>query len=139
MSKASNILPQVQPTTGPDGLISTGVYEAGATAAGLLLDLPAPFVNAPAGRRTLKIVRSYQSDSGQTYTRTELVAWSSVVEIYLKIRQTRDDDFIQQFVGSDDQIREQQRREKRRIQVKCICLHFYLLTIYGSLSRILSQ
>ncbi|KAA3676946.1 transcription initiation factor TFIID subunit 1 [Paragonimus westermani] len=96
------------------GTISNStVYEASASAAGTILDLPPP--RSTATRKLLRIMRTYSED-GQQYTRTELVPWSPVVEIYLKIRQTRDDDFIHNFVDSDDQFREQQRKEKRRLQ-----------------------
>ncbi|KAF6779571.1 hypothetical protein AHF37_01021 [Paragonimus kellicotti] len=96
------------------GTISNStVYEANASAAGTILDLPPP--RSTATRKLLRIMRTYSED-GQQYTRTELVPWSPVVEIYLKIRQTRDDDFIHNFVDSDDQFREQQRKEKRRLQ-----------------------
>ncbi|KAG5445975.1 Transcription initiation factor TFIID subunit 1 [Clonorchis sinensis] len=96
---------------GPAG--NNTIYEASSAAAGTILDLPPPWPSAT--RKLLRIMRTYSED-GQQYTRTELVPWSPVVEIYLKIRQTRDDDFIHNFVDSDDQIKEQQRKEKRRLQ-----------------------
>ncbi|CAH8845943.1 unnamed protein product [Trichobilharzia szidati] len=89
------------------------VYDASATAAGTILDLQPPWPNA--NKKMLRIMRTYSED-GHQYTRTELVPWSPVVEIYLKIRQTRDDDFIHSFVDSDDHFREQQKKEKRRLQ-----------------------
>ncbi|KAH8877599.1 Transcription initiation factor TFIID subunit 1-like [Schistosoma japonicum] len=92
---------------------STMVYDASATAAGAILDLTPPWPNA--NKKMLRIMRTYSED-GHQYTRTELVPWSPVVEIYLKIRQTRDDDFIHNFVDSDNHFREQQRKEKRRLQ-----------------------
>lgn len=104
-------------TTGDNAGFGTNtetVYDANATSAGVLLDLNAPWPNAT--KKMLRIVRTY-SENGHQYTRTELVPWSPVVEIYLKIRQTRDDDFIHSFVDSDDQFKEQQRKEKRRLQV----------------------
>ncbi|VDP93332.1 unnamed protein product [Echinostoma caproni] len=97
---------------------SSQVYEASAQAAGTILDLAPPWPNAT--RKLLRIMRTYSED-GQQFTRTELVPWSPVVEIYLKIRQTRNDEFIHNFVDSDNQFREQQRKEKRRIQV-CVCV-----------------
>nr|VZI42241.1 unnamed protein product [Spirometra erinaceieuropaei] len=93
--------------------VPSTVYEANSTSAGEILDLPPIFPSAQ--KKVLRIVRTY-STGGQQYTRTELVPWSPVVEIYLKIRQTRDTEFIHNFIGSDDQFREQQRREKRRLQ-----------------------
>ncbi|CAH8545195.1 unnamed protein product [Schistosoma rodhaini] len=89
------------------------VYDASSTAAGTILDLTPPWPNA--NKKMLRIMRTYSED-GHQYTRTELVPWSPVVEIYLKIRQTRDDDFIHNFVDSDNHFREQQRKEKRRLQ-----------------------
>lgn len=102
----------------PSSTGSSTIYEASAQAAGTILDLPPPWPNAT--RKLLRIMRTYSED-GQQYTRTELVPWSPVVEIYLKIRQTRNDEFIHNFVDSDNQFREQQRKEKRRIQV-CVCV-----------------
>ncbi|VDO86009.1 unnamed protein product [Schistosoma mattheei] len=94
------------------------VYDASSTAAGTILDLTPPWPNA--NKKMLRIMRTYSED-GHQYTRTELVPWSPVVEIYLKIRQTRDDDFIHNFVDSDNHFREQQRKEKRRLQVINYC------------------
>ncbi|CAH8517039.1 unnamed protein product [Heterobilharzia americana] len=100
--------------TGPVvGGSGSTVYDASANAAGTILDLTPPWHGA--NKKMLRIMRTYSED-GHQYTRTELVPWSPVVEIYLKIRQTRDDDFIHNFVDSDDHFREQQRKEKRRLQ-----------------------
>lgn len=103
------------------------IYEASAAAAGAILDLAPPW--HAASRKMLRIIRTY-SENGHQYTRTELVPWSPVVEIYLKIRQTRDNEFLHTFVDSDDQFKEQQRKEKRRLQVcniYCIYFIFHLL------------
>lgn len=90
------------------------IYEADSTSAGTILDLPPLFPAAQ--KKMLRVVRTH-SNGGQPYDRVELVPWSPVVEIYLKIKQTRSTAFIHDFVGSDDQFKEQQRKEKRRIQV----------------------
>ncbi|VDL96352.1 unnamed protein product [Schistocephalus solidus] len=103
----------VAATSTTSAAATSTVYEANSTSAGEILDLPPLFPSAQ--KKVLRIVRTY-STGGQQYTRTELVPWSPVVEIYLKIRQTRDTEFIHNFIGSDDQFREQQRREKRRLQ-----------------------
>uniref|UniRef100_A0A0R3X8A0 Bromo domain-containing protein n=1 Tax=Hydatigena taeniaeformis TaxID=6205 RepID=A0A0R3X8A0_HYDTA len=90
------------------------VYEASAASAGTILDLPAPFPNAQ--KKMIRITRTYCKGTDREYSRTEVVPWSPVVEIYLKIKQTRDIEQIHTFVGSDEQFKEQRRKEKRRIQ-----------------------
>ncbi|CUT98613.1 transcription initiation factor TFIID subunit 1 [Echinococcus multilocularis] len=90
------------------------VYEASAASAGTILDLPAPFPNAQ--KKMIRITRTYCKGTDREYSRTEVVPWSPVVEIYLKIKQTRDLEQIHTFVGSDEQFKEQRRKEKRRIQ-----------------------
>ncbi|VDD79558.1 unnamed protein product [Mesocestoides corti] len=90
------------------------VYDANATSAGTILDCPAPFTNAQ--KKVLRIVRTFGEGTDRQYTRVELVPWSPVIEVYLKIKQTKDVEQIYTFVGSDEQFKEQKRKEKRRIQ-----------------------
>lgn len=116
-SDTANVQQQQQPGVVAVGTETTtlSVYEASATSAGTILDLPAPFPNAQ--KKMIRITRTYCKGTDREYSRTEVVPWSPVVEIYLKIKQTRDLEQIHTFVGSDEQFKEQRRKEKRRIQV----------------------
>merc|ERR1719315_533406 len=49
-------------------------------------------------------------------TRTELVRKSLVIETYVKVRNTKNEQFIRQFATMDDQVKEEMKKEKRRIQ-----------------------
>lgn len=68
-------------------------------------------------KRLLRVTRTFVNEEGKTYTRTEIVRTPGVIDIYLKIRQTKEENFIRQFAGSDEQQKEELRREKRRLQV----------------------
>ncbi|KAL5968160.1 Transcription initiation factor TFIID subunit 1 [Taenia solium] len=115
-SDTAHVQQQQQPGVVAVGaeMTALAVYEASAASAGTILDLPAPFPNAQ--KKMLRISRTYCKGTDREYSRTEVVPWSSVVEIYLKIKQTRDLEQIHTFVGSDEQFKEQRRKEKRRIQ-----------------------
>ncbi|KAL5109890.1 Transcription initiation factor TFIID subunit 1 [Taenia crassiceps] len=115
-SDTANAQQQQQPGVVAVGAETTTltVYEASAASAGTILDLPAPFPNAQ--KKMIRITRTYCKGTDREYSRTEVVPWSPVVEIYLKIKQTRDLEQIHTFVGSDEQFKEQRRKEKRRIQ-----------------------
>ncbi|BFZ24166.1 hypothetical protein BsWGS_27204 [Bradybaena similaris] len=66
--------------------------------------------------RKLKIVRTFHDDTGRQYQRSEMVTNPVVIDAYLRIRQTRDPNFIKQFAAMDDQQKEEMRKERRRIQ-----------------------
>ena len=97
---------------GGGGLGNSSIAGGGAEAAGGL----GAAGNGP--RRLLRITRSFVNEEGKTYTRTEIVRTPGVIDIYLKIRQTKEESFIRQFAGSDEQQKEELRREKRRLQVR---------------------
>lgn len=46
----------------------------------------------------------------------EVVRKPQVIDTYVKIRSTKDDNFIRQFATLDDAQKEEMKREKRRIQ-----------------------
>lgn len=71
-------------------------------------------VNHPG--RVLQIHRTYKNADGKEYTRTEVVRKSAIIDVYMKIRTTKDDAFIRQFALLDDQAKEEMKKEKRRIQ-----------------------
>ncbi|XP_055893415.1 transcription initiation factor TFIID subunit 1-like isoform X2 [Biomphalaria glabrata] len=66
--------------------------------------------------RKLKIVRTLRDDTGRQFQRSEMVTNPVVIDTYLRIRQTRDPNFIKQFAAMDDQQKEEMRKERRRIQ-----------------------
>uniref|UniRef100_A0A146L8G5 Transcription initiation factor TFIID subunit 1 n=5 Tax=Lygus hesperus TaxID=30085 RepID=A0A146L8G5_LYGHE len=66
--------------------------------------------------RILKIYRTFRDTEGKEYTRTEVVRKPGVIEMYLKIRSTKDEAFIRNYSTMDDQLKEEMKKEKRRIQ-----------------------
>ncbi|CAL8079003.1 unnamed protein product [Orchesella dallaii] len=66
--------------------------------------------------RVLKIHRTFKNADGKEYTRTEIVRKSAIIDVYMKIRTTKDEAFIRQFALLDDQAKEEMKKEKRRIQ-----------------------
>merc|ERR1719348_1234998 len=66
--------------------------------------------------QVLRITRTFKNAQGKEYTRTELVRKPLVIETYVKVRNTKNEQFIRQFATSDDQIKEEMKKEKRRIQ-----------------------
>ena len=71
-------------------------------------------VNHPG--RVLKIHRTFKNADGKEYTRTEIVRKSAIIDIYMRIRTTKDENFIRQFALMDDAAKEEMKKEKRRIQ-----------------------
>ena len=72
--------------------------------------------SASAGK-ILKIYRTYKSPDGKEYVRIETVRKPAIIDTYVRIRQTKSDEFIQKFATAlDEQQKEEKRREKRRIQ-----------------------
>lgn len=67
-------------------------------------------------RRILKITRTFKDAEGKEYTRVEIVRRQPVIDAYVKIRTTKDEQFIKQFATLDEQQKEEMKREKRRIQ-----------------------
>ncbi|XP_056630576.1 transcription initiation factor TFIID subunit 1 isoform X2 [Diorhabda sublineata] len=66
--------------------------------------------------RILKIIRTFRNPQGGEYTRVELVRKPVVIDAYVKIRTTKDEEFIRQFATLDEAQKEEMKREKRRIQ-----------------------
>ncbi|XP_077971618.1 transcription initiation factor TFIID subunit 1-like [Styela clava] len=66
--------------------------------------------------RCLKIYRKFKSEGGSEFVRVETVRKPDVIDAYLRIRNSKDEDFIRKFIMLDEQHREEMRREKRRIQ-----------------------
>uniref|UniRef100_A0A671L622 Transcription initiation factor TFIID subunit n=1 Tax=Sinocyclocheilus anshuiensis TaxID=1608454 RepID=A0A671L622_9TELE len=73
-------------------------------------------LNSSATGRRLKIYRTFCDEDGKEYVRCETVRKASVIDAYLRIRTTKDDDFIRKFALFDEQHREEMRKERRRIQ-----------------------
>ncbi|KPU79562.1 uncharacterized protein Dana_GF17182, isoform D [Drosophila ananassae] len=66
--------------------------------------------------RILRITRTFKGNDGKEYTRVETVRRQPVIDAYIKIRTTKDEQFIKQFATLDEQQKEEMKREKRRIQ-----------------------
>lgn len=66
--------------------------------------------------RILKITRTFKDQEGKEFTRVEIVRKQPVIDAYIKIRTTKDEQFIKQFATLDEQQKEEMKREKRRIQ-----------------------
>ena len=67
--------------------------------------------------KLLKIYRTFKSSDGKEFVRIETVRKPAVIAAYVKIRQTKDPEYIRKFATAlDDQQKEEIRREKRRIQ-----------------------
>ncbi|TRZ01483.1 hypothetical protein DNTS_031895 [Danionella cerebrum] len=73
-------------------------------------------LNSSATGRRLKIYRTFCDEDGKEYVRCETVRKPAVIDAYLRIRTTKDDDFIRKFALFDEQHREEMRKERRRIQ-----------------------
>lgn len=71
-------------------------------------------INQPG--RVLKIYRTFRDSEGKEYTRSEVVRKPAVIDMYLKIRNTKDEAFIRHYATMDDQLKEEMKREKRRLQ-----------------------
>lgn len=67
--------------------------------------------------KILKIYRTFKGPDGKEYTRIETVRRPAIIDCYVRIRQTKNNDFIRNFANAlDDQQKEEKRREKRRLQ-----------------------
>ncbi len=67
--------------------------------------------------RILKITRTHRDeDTGKDYTTVEIIKKPLIIDAYLKIRTTKDDDFIRQAFALDEEEKEQLRKERRRLQ-----------------------
>ncbi|XP_064636542.1 transcription initiation factor TFIID subunit 1-like isoform X2 [Lineus longissimus] len=71
---------------------------------------------ASIGGRKLKITRTFRNENGKEYVRTEVVRKPSVIDTYVRIRQTKDPSFIKQFATLDEAQKEEMKKERRRIQ-----------------------
>ncbi|XP_050998691.1 LOW QUALITY PROTEIN: transcription initiation factor TFIID subunit 1-like [Acomys russatus] len=72
--------------------------------------------NSPAVGRCLKIYRTFQDEDGRKYVRCERVREPDVIDAYVHIRTTKDEEFIRRFALFDEQHQEEMRKERRRIQ-----------------------
>lgn len=66
--------------------------------------------------RVLKINRTFRDSNGREYTRVEFVRQSSVIDVYMKIRATKDEAFIRQFAAPDTAEKRRIMIEKRKIE-----------------------
>uniref|UniRef100_A0A915E187 Uncharacterized protein n=1 Tax=Ditylenchus dipsaci TaxID=166011 RepID=A0A915E187_9BILA len=66
--------------------------------------------------KKLKIFRTFKGEDGKEWTRLEVISHPQLIEAYVRIRTTKDNDFIKVFAQSDEGFKEEKRREKRRLQ-----------------------
>ena len=67
--------------------------------------------------RLLRITRTFKTNDGKEYTRTEFVRKTAVIDTYVKIRTSKDEAFIKTFAGQlDEAQKEEMKRERRRLQ-----------------------
>lgn len=67
--------------------------------------------------RILKIYRTFRNAKGREYVRIETVRKPAVIDTYVRIRTTKDPNFIRQFASTlDEHQKEEIRKERRRIQ-----------------------
>ena len=66
--------------------------------------------------KVLRITRTIRDPNGKVYTLSEVVRKPLVIETYLRVRQTKSEDFIKQFATPDEAAKEEMKKEKRRIQ-----------------------
>ncbi|XP_044017521.1 transcription initiation factor TFIID subunit 1-like isoform X2 [Aphidius gifuensis] len=72
--------------------------------------------NALQPGKVLKISRTFHNADGKEFTRIEIVKKPAVIDTYIKIRESRDENYIRNIASPDDQQKEMIKREKRRIQ-----------------------
>merc|ERR1719411_1704523 len=68
------------------------------------------FIGEIEAGQVLRITRTFKNAQGKEYTRTELVRKPLVIETYVKVRNTKNEQFIRQFATSDDQVKEEMER-----------------------------
>jgi hypothetical protein len=71
----------------------------------------------PNMHRVLRITRTYRDEeTGQEYTKVETVKKPLIIDAYVKIRTTKDDEFIKSAFALDEDEKEKLRKERRRLQ-----------------------
>jgi hypothetical protein len=71
----------------------------------------------PNTHRLLKITRTYRDEeTGVEYTKVEVVRKAMIIDAYVKIRTTRDDEFIRTAFALDETEKDKLRKERRRLQ-----------------------
>ena len=66
--------------------------------------------------RILKIHRTYKGPDGNEYTRNEIVRNPDIIDIYMRIRTTKDESSVRKFAYWDDPHKEDMKKKKRRMQ-----------------------
>ena len=68
--------------------------------------------------RILRITRTMMDENGKEFSRVEIVRKSSVIDLYVKIRNTKDEKFIKHYAVQDEVIKQAMRRERRNIMAQ---------------------
>lgn len=66
--------------------------------------------------QVLKISRTFQNENGQTFVRHELVKKPEVIQAYIKIKNTKDDEFINKMCNSKLSLKDFLKREKSKVK-----------------------
>ena len=70
------------------------------------------------GSRILRITRTIKDEYGEEFSRVEIVRKSSVIDLYVKIRTTKDEKFIKHYSVQDELIKQAMRRERKNIMAQ---------------------
>ncbi|CAO1362793.1 unnamed protein product [Diamesa tonsa] len=72
----------------------------------------------PSSSRFLRITRTIRDENGNEFSRVETVRKPAVIDLYVKIRTTKSDEFIKHYAVQDEKIKEAMRRERRNIMAQ---------------------
>merc|ERR1712141_711344 len=65
--------------------------------------------------KVMKITRTYKDPEGKTYIKTEIVRKPIVIDTYIRIRNTKDENFIKQLATLDEAAKKELKTEKTTI------------------------
>lgn len=75
------------------------------------------------GERVLKINRTFRDPDGKEFTRVEIIRNTAVIDLYLKIKNTKDKKLVNDFMSLTDEQKDERRKEKRRLQERLRRIH----------------
>ncbi|XP_055334348.1 transcription initiation factor TFIID subunit 1-like [Paramacrobiotus metropolitanus] len=68
--------------------------------------------------RKLKIVRTFKDVDGREFDRTEYVSRPALIDAYMRLKDTMDEDLIKQFASLDSEKKDVMRKDKKRLQLR---------------------
>uniref|UniRef100_A0AC34FBM2 Transcription initiation factor TFIID subunit 1 n=1 Tax=Panagrolaimus sp. ES5 TaxID=591445 RepID=A0AC34FBM2_9BILA len=66
--------------------------------------------------KKLKIIRTFRDSNGQEAIRSEMISNSKIIDAYIKIRTTKDMEFIKEYSYNDEEYKKENRKKIRRYQ-----------------------